>query len=214
MKKLMILALGVLTLGFVACGGKTNGTSEPDSLAVEAADPAEASQQVVTLLQGLIKNADPAQVKAVGETITKQLADFLAAGNEEAASAYAATINKFVEDNIEQIQQAGAAPAFTEALSALQTLPATVAAKAAQSAADAEALAAGQAAAAEAAATAAQQAIEAAPAAAKAQAEAAAAAAQKKAQDAAAAAQKQAKDNANKAIDDAAAQAKKSLGLE
>lgn len=214
MKKLMILALGALTLGFVACGGKTNGTSEPDSLAVEAADPADASQQVVTLLQGLIKNADPAQVKAVGETITKQLADFLAAGNEEAASAYAATINKFVEDNIEQIQQAGAAPAFTEALSALQTLPATVAAKAAQSAADVEALAAGQAAAAEAAATAAQQAIEAAPAAAKAQAEAAAAAAQKKAQDAAAAAQKQAKDNANKAIDDAAAQAKKSLGLE
>ncbi len=198
----MILALSVLSLGFVACGGKTAATSDPDSLAVEAA-PAEQAQQVVTLLQGLIENADPAQVKAVGETITKQLADYLAAGNEEAATAYAATINQFVEDNIEQIQQAGAATTIMEALSALQTLPTTVANSAAQTAADAETAAANQAAAAEAAVNAAQQAIEAAPAAAKAQAEAAAAAAQKKAQD-----------DANNAIDAAAAQAKKSLGLQ
>lgn len=202
MKKIMILALSVLTLGFVACGGKTAATSDPDSLAVEAA-PAEQAQQVVTLLQGLIENADPAQVKAVGETITKQLADYLAAGNEEAATAYAATINQFVEDNIEQIQQAGAATTIMEALSALQTLPTAVANRAAQTAADAETAAANQAAAAEAAVNAAQQAIEAAPAAAKAQAEAAAAAAQKKAQD-----------DANNAIDAAAAQAKKSLGLQ
>lgn len=198
----MILALSVLSLGFVACGGKTAATSDPDSLAVEAA-PAEQAQQVVTLLQGLIENADPAQVKAVGETITKQLADYLAAGNEEAATAYAATINQFVEDNIEQIQQAGAATTIMEALSALQTLPTAVANSAAQTAADAETAAANQAAAAEAAVNAAQQAIEAAPAAAKAQAEAAAAAAQKKAQD-----------DANNAIDAAAAQAKKSLGLQ
>lgn len=202
MKKIMILALSVLSLGFVACGGKTAATSDPDSLAVEAA-PAEQAQQVVTLLQGLIENADPAQVKAVGETITKQLADYLAAGNEEAATAYAATINQFVEDNIEQIQQAGAATTIMEALSALQTLPTAVANSAAQTAADAETAAANQAAAAEAAVNAAQQAIEAAPAAAKAQAEAAAAAAQKKAQD-----------DANNAIDAAAAQAKKSLGLQ
>ena len=198
----MILALSVLSLGFVACGGKTAATSDPDSLAVEAA-PTEQAQQVVTLLQGLIENADPAQVKAVGETITKQLADYLAAGNEEAATAYAATINQFVEDNIEQIQQAGAATTIMEALSSLQTLPTAVANRAAQTAADAETSAANQAAAAEAAVNAAQQAIEAAPAAAKAQAEAAAAAAQKKAQD-----------DANKAIDAAAAQAKKSLGLQ
>ena len=202
MKKIMILALSVLSLGFVACGGKTAATSDPDSLAVEAA-PTEQAQQVVTLLQGLIENADPAQVKAVGETITKQLADYLAAGNEEAATAYAATINQFVEDNIEQIQQAGAATTIMEALSSLQTLPTAVANRAAQTAADAETSAANQAAAAEAAVNAAQQAIEAAPAAAKAQAEAAAAAAQKKAQD-----------DANKAIDAAAAQAKKSLGLQ
>ena len=95
----MILALSVLTLGFVACGGKTGATSEPDSLAVEAAAPAEQAQEVVTLLQGLIQNADPEQVKAVGETITNQLAAYLAAGNEEAATAYAATINQFVENN-------------------------------------------------------------------------------------------------------------------
>lgn len=210
----MILALSVLALGFVACGGKTGATSEADSLVVEAVAPAEQAQQVVTLLQGLIQNADPEQVKVVGETITKQLADYLAAGNEEAATAYAATINQFVENNIEQIQQAGAANTIMEALSALQNLPTAVANSAAHTAADAEAVAAGQAAAAEAAVNATQQALEAAPAAAKAQAEAAAAAAQKQAQDAAAAAQKQAKDNANKAIDDAAAQAKKSLGLQ
>lgn len=231
MKKIMFMALAAVAMSFAACGGKTGAAADTDSLAVEATEaaaPAEQANQVVALLQEQIQNADPEQVKAISQQVAEQVSAFIAAGDEAAAEAYTKVINTFICENVEKLQQSGAATAIAEAIATVQNVPAAIVESTTQAAAGVVADANAQAEAAAATVDAAKQAIEAAPEAIKEQAKQqanaaveaaqkqandAAAAAQKKANDAAAAAQKKANEQANKAIDDAAAAAKKSLGL-
>jgi hypothetical protein len=212
MRKFFTFMIATAAISLASCGGKSNGTTaELDSLATETvaeedATPAEQAQAVIALLQEQIKNADPEQIKAIGQQVADKVAEFIAKGDEEAAKTYSETINRFISDNAETLKSIGASTTIAEALSKVEDLPAgileaaTGAATGVQTSADAQV-------------DAAKAAIEAAPAAAKQAAQDAAAAAQKQAEDAAAAAQQKAQDKANQAIDDAAAAAKKKLGL-
>ena len=129
MKKIMFMALAAVAMSFAACGGKTGAAADSDSLAVEATEaaaPAEQANQVVALLQEQIQNADPEQVKAISQQVAEQVSAFIAAGDEAAAEAYTKVINTFICENVEKLQQSGAATAIAEAIATVQNVPAAI----------------------------------------------------------------------------------------
>lgn len=211
MKKIFTLVIAAAAISLASCGGKTAATSEPDSLAVETvaeedATVVEQAQAVVALLQDQLQNADPEQIKSIGEQVAAKVADFIAKGDEAAAKTYTEVISNFISENADKLKEIGASTTIADAISAVEGAPAgllesvTNAANGVKAGADEQL-------------DAAKAAVEAAPEAAKQAAEDAAAAAKAKAEEAAAAAQQKAQEEANKAIDDAAAAAKKKLGL-
>ena len=194
MKKILVYAMALVAMSFAACGGKTAASADADSLAVEGTAE-EQAQTVVALLQDQLQNADPEQINAISSTIAEKVSEYIAAGDTAAAAAYTAVITQFITENAEKLKNSDIVATVTNAISSVQGIPANIC-EAAQTAANTvEADADAQAAAL-------QQSAEAVKEAAKAKAEEAAAAAQQKAQE-----------SANKAIDDAAAAAKKKLGL-
>jgi len=229
MKKIFAFAMAAIAMSFASCGSKTaSNTAELDSVACDTAACAEcpkgAAQQVVALLQEQIENANPEQIKSIGATIAEKVSQFLAKGDNEAVQTYTAVISNFIAENADKLKEIGASSSITEALSKVEGIPtdiietATQAVSGVKSAAltsAMEAIAKGEsvtdaikAAAGEVisdgadAAAAAQEAVEAAP-------EAAKEAAKAKVEEV----KDQAADAAGKAVDDAAAAAKKSLGL-
>lgn len=219
MKKIMTLVIAAAAISLASCGGKTNSnTAELDSLttetvAEEEVAPAEQAGQVVALLQEQIKNADPEQIKAIGAQVAEKVAEFLAKGDEAAAKTYTETINKFIAENAEKLKAIGASTTISEALSNVENLPSSLLEAATSAANGVAATATEQTEAAQQAVDAAKAAVEAAPEAVKEAAKEAVDAAKAKGEEAAAAAQQKAQEQANKAIDDAAAAAKKKLGL-
>ncbi len=219
MKKIMLfMVAAVATLSLVSCGGKTNGnTAELDSLATETTEaevtPVEQAQKVVALLQEQIKNADPEQIKAIGSQVAEKVAEFIAKGDEAAAKAYTETINQFISENAETLKAIGASTTIAEALSNVENLPSSLLESVNSAATGVATTADEQVDAAKQAVDAAKAAVEAAPEAAKQAAEEAASAAKAKVEEEAAAAQQKAQEKASQAIDDAAAAAKKKLGL-
>lgn len=219
MKKIMTLVIAAAAISLASCGGKTNSnTAELDSLttetvAEEEVAPAEQAGQVVALLQEQIKNADPEQIKAIGAQVAEKVAEFLAKGDEAAAKTYTETINKFIAENAEKLKAIGASTTISEALSNVENLPSSLLEAATSAANGVAATATEQAEAAQQAVDAAKAAVDAAPEAVKEAAKEAVDAAKAKGEEAAAAAQQKAQEQANKAIDDAAAAAKKKLGL-
>ena len=222
MKKIFTLIIAAAAISMASCGGKTaTDNSNPDSLsaetAVEAAAPIQAAQQIVTLLAEQLQKADVEQIKAIGATIAAKVSEFLSNGDAKAAEAYTAVINNFVADNSAKLKELGAATTISDALAAVAGLPADITEATTQAAegVKTEALTSvlnAQSAVMEKvnevqeAAAAAKAAVEAAP-------EAVKEAAEQQAQQAVDAAQQKAAEEANKAIDDAAAAAKKKLGL-
>ncbi|MBQ8938469.1 MAG: hypothetical protein IJ142_00625, partial [Bacteroidaceae bacterium] len=184
-----------------------------ETVAEEEVAPAEQAGQVVALLQEQIKNADPEQIKAIGAQVAEKVAEFLAKGDEAAAKTYTETINKFIAENAEKLKAIGASTTISEALSNVENLPSSLLEAATSAANGVAATATEQAEAAQQAVDAAKAAVEAAPEAVKEAAKEAVDAAKAKGEEAAAAAQQKAQEQANKAIDDAAAAAKKKLGL-
>lgn len=210
MKKILTFVMAAIAMSFVACGSKTGSTAEPDSLAFESIAeeeaPVDQAKAIVALLQEQIQNADPEQLKAIGAQITEKIAEFIAAGDTEAAKSFTEVIDNFLTENAEKAKESGIATTVTEAISNVEGIPSSLV-EAAQSAATGVATETNaQAAAVQESVNAAKEAIEAAP-------EAAKQAAKAKAEEAAAAAQQKAQESANQAIDEAAAAAKKKLGL-
>lgn len=229
MKKIFALAIAAVTISMASCGGKTASTADPDSLsvetAVEAATPAEAANQVINLLRDQIKKANPEQIKVIGQSVAQKVAEYVAAGDNEAVQTYTAVINNFIAENAERLQTIGASSTISEALASVSGLPSNIAEAATQAAEGVKtealtsainALASGEnvleavkAVAGDAATTAISSALnsqEAKDAAAEVSPEAVKEAVKE-------AAKQQATDATNKAIDDAAAAAKKKLGL-
>lgn len=204
-------AIAVAAISMASCGGKTTATSDPDTLAVENVaeaeeTPSEAAQGIVVLLQEQLKNADAEQIKAIGATVAEKVAEFIAKGDEKAAQTYTTVINNFISENAEKLKEIGAASTISDALATVVNLPAGIS-EAAKKAAE------GTGTEVDAQVEAAKQQVEAAKAAVEAAPEAVKDAVKAKAEEAAEAAKQQANEAANKAIDDAAAAAKKKLGL-
>ena len=242
MKKIFAFAMAAVAMSFASCGSKTaSNTAELDSLACDSTEccekacPQSAANQVVALLQEQIQKADLEQIKSIGTTIAETVSKFLSNGDTEGVETYTAVISNFIAENADKLKEIGASATITEALSKVEGIPsdivetATQAVSGVKSAAltsainaiakgesvmDAVKAAAGEAVAegaqaatdAAAAADAAKAAVEAAP-------EAVKEAAKAKAEEVKENAKQQATDAANKAIDDAAAAAKKKLGL-
>ena len=242
MKKILLFAVALATLTLAACGGKTGKNSDPDSLAIAEsvnATPSDAAATIIAALQEQLKNADPAQIKTIVATVSETIQKYAAENDNEAVQTYTALVSNFVAENAEALQKVGAATSIAEAVAAIPNLPSNVletaaaavnGTKTAALTSAISAIATGESvgdavqaaltnSAAEIAADAASQAagVAADAAQAKAQTEAAAAAAKAAVEAAPEAAKeatkKAASDAANKAIDDAAAAAKKSLGL-
>ena len=194
-----------------------------------------AANEVVALLGEQLKNANPEQIKSIANTVAEKVAQFLAAGDTESAEKYTALISNFVAENADKLKEIGASESVAQALAKVEGIPSDIVETATQAvtgvksaaltsalnaiakgesvvdavkAAATEVAAEGSQAAADAqvSAEAVKAAVEAAP-------EAVKEAAKAKANEAAESAKQQATDAANKAIDDAAAAAKKKLGL-
>ena len=229
-------------MSLAACGGKTGATAEPDSLLAdtvaveEVTNPtADAANGVVALLQEQLQSADPAQVKGIVQTVTDKVKELLKLGDVEGVETYTAVISNFIAENAPKLKELGITESLTNALAGIEGLPTDVAETAKQAAEGVKsaaltsaisAIASGEsvmdavkAAAAQVmtdgtdAANQAAAAVDAAKAAAEAAPEAVKEAAKAKAEEVKEQAKQQATDAANKAIDDAAAAAKKKLGL-
>lgn len=204
MKKLFFMAMAAAAVSLASCGGRTAQTAEPDSLACDTTEcskaecPKDAAGQVVAQLTEQLQQADPEQLQNIANTISETVSELIAQGKTEAAERYTAIINAFVAENAARLQEIGASETVTSALAAGTAAieQGTEAARAAKAAAEG-----------------APEAIEAAKAAVEAAPEAVKEAAKAKAEELKEDAKQQATDAANKAIDDAAAAAKKKLGL-
>ncbi|MBQ9285146.1 MAG: hypothetical protein IJ209_02520 [Bacteroidaceae bacterium] len=234
MKKLFYLAMAVAAISLASCGGRTAATAELDSLACDSSAccekqcPKAQANEVVALLGEQLKSADPEQIKGIATTIGEKVAQFLSKGDTEAAETYTAVISNFIAENAAKLQEIGATEAVTQALAKVEGLPsdiietATEAVTGVKSAALTSAISAiakgesvvdaVKAAATEVAADG-QQIADDAKATVEAVPEAVQEAAKAKTEEAAENVKQQATDAANKAIDDAAAAAKKKLGL-
>ena len=243
MKKLSFITLAAVVMSFTACGGKTSANADPDSLfyddtvAVEEVThtAAEAANDIVAQLNEQLLEADAEKVNGIAQTISDKVTELLKLDDIEGVETYAAIVSNFVAENAEKLKEAGAAQTITQALTSVQGIPADVVQNATQAiegvktaalTSAVSAIAKGEsvteavreaatqaianstedAAQAAAAAEAAKQAVEATP-------EAVKEAVKAKVEESKENAKQQATDAANKAIDDAAAAAKKKLGL-
>lgn len=195
MKKFFTLALAFVVMSFAACGVKTGNTAELDSLAFQVPTDeigaVEQADAVVTLLEEQLQHVDPEQVKAISAQIAEQVAGFIAAGDEEAASRYTTVISEFISQNALKLQEAGVPTAIAAALASVKGIPADIMDVVTKAAARADTAAVS----AQQAADATKQVIEAVPEGVK------------------EAVKEAVKEQTGKIIDDAAAAAKKELGL-
>ena len=214
--------MAVAAVSLASCGGRTLSTAEPDSLCCEQDTCIEKcakgqANEVVALLGEQIKKADPEQIKSIANTIAEKVAQFLAKGDTESAETYTALISNFIADNATKLQEIGASETIQSALSQVEGLPDDIIATATEAVTGVKSAALTSALSAIAKGESVMDAV-------KAAAEEVVAKGTEVADDAKAAAEaapdavkeaakKQANDAVNKAIDDAAAAAKKELGL-
>ncbi|MCF0197761.1 MAG: hypothetical protein HUK02_00355 [Bacteroidaceae bacterium] len=195
MKKVFLFAMAAVAMSFAACGNKTAenaaGVDSIDTVAVidEVVDPIDALTEVV--------NGDLTKAPELIESAKAKVQELIAAGNLDEAKKYALKLQEWAESNKEKLENANINVANIVDL--VKGVPGATedAAKAGVDAAKADA----------------QSVAEGVENAVKDAAKDAKAAAEQKVAEETAKAQKAATDAANKAIDDAAAKAKKGLGL-
>lgn len=129
MKKIMFAVVAFAALTFTACGGNktSDAATEADSAAVEEVgaetasidDPATATAEtasaaataIVKELEAALNGAaeDPSVVDAAMAKVQETVQQLQAAGNTEAASAYASKVQEFVSTNTEKLKNSTAA---------------------------------------------------------------------------------------------------------
>ena len=124
MKKILLAVMAVAAIGFTSCNNKTNPGTAIDStdVAAELTDASaiaksEAESLTATLTEKLAA-ADPATVQELLEQAKSKIAELVAKGDTEAAQAYKEVIDGFISNNAEQLK---AVAAGNEALSTLVT---------------------------------------------------------------------------------------------
>lgn len=110
MKKIILAVMAVAAIGFTSCNNKTaKGDPAIDSTSlVETASDAElASIDADNLTKELSEKIEANNAEAVQASIQKakdKIADYLAQGDAEAARIYQETVNKFLTENVENIK--------------------------------------------------------------------------------------------------------------
>lgn len=210
MKKLFSLAALVAVIGFSSCGGRTSAdATEEDSLKIDTVAVLDepVAPTVLNKLTEVVQSGDATKVGTLVDQVVGQIQDLIADGKVAIAAEYAGKVQDFIEANKEKLQDLNVNTAtITELVNKVMALPAEAAetadATAAAVKADAEAV---------------KQAVKEA---AKQKADEVKAAADQKLDEAKEKANEKIEDAANKAaektnetIDNAAAAAKKKLGL-
>lgn len=104
MKKLFIMAMAAVAIGFTSCGNKTQNAAPADEN-TEISTVAEAAKGVVDKLKEQIEAGDS---KAIGEAIqtaVEKLAELVAKGDTEAAKKYQEQIKNFIDENADKIKE-------------------------------------------------------------------------------------------------------------
>lgn len=104
MKKLFIMAMAAVAIGFTSCGNKAQNAALADEN-TEISTVAEAAKGVVDKLKEQIEAGDS---KAIGEAIqtaVEKLAELVAKGDTEAAKKYQEQIKNFIDENADKIKE-------------------------------------------------------------------------------------------------------------
>ncbi len=201
MKKFIVAVMAVAAIGFTSCGNKAQQAEETvDNVALVDSLASAAAQTDIDAISGLLQGTDAAKLQEALETVKTKIADLIKE-NPEVAKEYVVKVQNYLKENAEQIKTlVGDNAAVAAAVSAVTEIePESVVNGLLDQATEA----------AEGVKDAAEQTVDDAKAAAEQKVDEAKAAAEQKVEDTKAAAKQKASD----AIDDAAASAKKKLGL-
>lgn len=102
MKKLFIMAIACVAMGFASCGNKTaENVDGADSAAIDSVLSAD---DVVSALGEKLQANDPAALAALAQQAQQTIADLIAKGDTAMAKEYASKIKEFVNTNAEKIK--------------------------------------------------------------------------------------------------------------
>ncbi len=204
MKKILLSVMAVAAIGFTSCGNKTQQGEAVDSVAIVDSIATGAAQETIDALSADIEAGDVSKLQATLESIKASVAQLLKE-NPEVAKEYVAKVQTFLKENADKVKAVvGDNAAVAAAVSAVTEIePEAVVSGLLEQVGDAATEVK------DAAVDAANQKVEEAKDAANQKVEEAKAAADKKVEDT----KNAAKQKTNEAIDNAAASAKKKLGL-
>jgi ElaB/YqjD/DUF883 family membrane-anchored ribosome-binding protein len=204
MKKILLSVMAVAAIGFTSCGNKTQQGEAVDSVAIVDSIATGAAQETIDALSADIEAGDVSKLQATLESIKTSVAKLLKE-NPDVAKEYVAKVQTFLKENADKVKAiVGDSEAAAAAVSAITEMDPDAVVnglleQVGNAASDVK----------DAAAEAANEKLEEAKDAANQKVEEAKNAANQKAEEA----KNAAKEKANEAIDNAAASAKKKLGL-
>ena len=204
MKKILLSVMAVAAIGFTSCGNKTQQGEAVDSVAIVDSIATGAAQETIDALSADIEAGDVSKLQATLESIKASVAQLLKE-NPEVAKEYVAKVQTFLKENADKVKAVvGDNAAVAAAVSAVTEIePEAVVSGLLEQVGDAATEVK------DAAVDAANQKVEEAKDAANQKVEEAKDAASQKVEDT----KNAAKEKTNEAIDNAAASAKKKLGL-
>ena len=204
MKKILLSVMAVAAIGFTSCGNKTQQGEAVDSVAIVDSIATGAAQETIDALSADIETGDVSKLQATLESIKASVAQLLKE-NPEVAKEYVAKVQTFLKENADKVKAVvGDNAAVAAAVSAVTEIePEAVVSGLLEQVGDAATEVK------DAAVDAANQKVEEAKDAANQKVEEAKNAASQKVEDT----KNAAKEKTNEAIDNAAASAKKKLGL-
>ena len=204
MKKILLSVMAVAAIGFTSCGNKTQQGEAVDSVAIVDSIATGAAQETIDALSADIEAGDVSKLQATLESIKTSVAQLLKE-NPDVAKEYVAKVQTFLKENADKVKAVvGDSEAAAAAVSAITEMDPDAVVnglleQVGNAASDVK----------DAAAEAANEKLEEAKDAANQKVEEAKNAANQKAEEA----KNAAKEKANEAIDNAAASAKKKLGI-
>ena len=98
MKKILLSVMAVAAIGFTSCGNKTQQGEAVDSVAIVDSIATGAAQETIDALSADIETGDVSKLQATLESIKASVAQLLKE-NPEVAKEYVAKVQTFVGDN-------------------------------------------------------------------------------------------------------------------
>ena len=119
MKKILFAVMAMVAIGMTSCGNKTQQGEAADSTAVEQVAGDEDAQSTIDQLSALIKEGDATKLQEALESVKAKIAELIKQ-NPDAAKEYVAKVQTFLKENVDKIKGvAGDNAAVQAAVSAL-----------------------------------------------------------------------------------------------